>query len=258
MKKHLYLSLIPESLIASMLPPDEFGAYYATGTHRHSRGRAIFFEVSRDIRSDYFHLDEIDKRCIPHPDGRPRKSTYLGVYRVLEHVGRDSLGKIYLVTADGRVLGLNPADEAPQDGKLGLHLYQELCPLRPRVASNLGPQGFGAKLTDRSHPVSVSRIVFCELRLDELAEDPERGKADDLPYASIAHLRDCLVLLRDHPEKQVKVVVRTMPEDFLYRTILGGFYVADASGLTYYPMPELEILERDHHEWERSAMSSLL
>ncbi len=257
MRKHLYLSLIPESLIASMLPPDEFGAYYATGTQRHSRGRAIFFEVSSDIRSDYFPLDEIEKRCVPHPDGRPRKSTYLAVYRVLEHVGREFLGKIHLVTADGRVLGLDPAEEVPRDGESGLYLYQELCPLRPRVASTLGPRAFGEKLTDRSQPVSVNRIAFCRLRLDELAEDPERGKADDLPYASIAHLRDCLLLLRDHPEKQSKVVVRTMPEDFLYRTVLGGFYVADASGLTYYPMPDPECLEREHYEWVRSAMSSL-
>ena len=31
MSVHLYLSLIPEALIASMLPPEEFVQYYATG-----------------------------------------------------------------------------------------------------------------------------------------------------------------------------------------------------------------------------------
>lgn len=189
MDVHLYLSLIPESLVASMLPPDDFGAYYATGTQRHSRGRAIFFEVSRDIRSDYLAVDDIEKRCVPHADGRPRKSTYLGVYRVLEHVSREFLGTLYLVTADGKVLGLDPA-EPPEDPGTGLHLYQELCPLRPRVVSKLGPRGFGAKLTDRRQPVSLDRLVYCELRLDELANDPEKGRADDLPYANIAHLRE--------------------------------------------------------------------
>ena len=29
---YLYLSLIPEALIASMLPPEEFGTYLAVGT----------------------------------------------------------------------------------------------------------------------------------------------------------------------------------------------------------------------------------
>ncbi len=256
MKTHLYLSLIPESLVASMLPPEEFGAYYATGTQQLSRGQAIFFEVSPEIRSDYFPMDEIDKRCVPHPDGRPRKSTYIGVYRVLEHVPREFLGKLYLVTADGKVLGLDPG-ETPQSKKAGLHLYQELCPLRPRVVTTLEPHAFGRKLTDRRQPVSVERIAYCDLRLDELAEDPENGKADDLPYANIAHLRDCLKLVRDHPDKQIKTVIRTLPEDFFYRTVLNGFYVADASGLTSYPMPALERLERDHYEWWRSVVASL-
>ena len=45
MTVHLYLSLIPEALIASMLTPEEFGAYYAVGSEKKSRGQAIFFEI---------------------------------------------------------------------------------------------------------------------------------------------------------------------------------------------------------------------
>ena len=41
----LYLSLIPQGLIASMLEPEAFGSYYSVGTKVHSRGEAIFFEV---------------------------------------------------------------------------------------------------------------------------------------------------------------------------------------------------------------------
>ena len=105
------------------------------------------------------------------------------MYRVLEHVPRESLGKMYLVTADGKVLGLD-AGAAPEEKGANLHLYQELCPLRPRVVSNLGPRAFGRKITDRGQPVSVDRIIFCELKLDGLGEDPEKAKADDLPYAN--------------------------------------------------------------------------
>ncbi len=256
MNIHLYLSLIPESLIASMLPPDEFGAYYATGTQRHSRGRAIFFELPVDLKLPGLALEDLAERCVPHPDGRPRKSTYLAVYRVLEQISRDLLGTLYLVTADGKVLGLE-AGKVPPSAEPELHLYQELCPLRPRVVSNLAPAAFGKRLTDRRHPVSVDRIAFCELRLNGLARDPENGKADDLPYPNIAHLRDCLTVVRDHPEKQVKAVVRSMPDDFLYRTVKGGFYVADATGVSAYPMPAVDKLERDHYDWWRSALSSL-
>ncbi len=252
MSAHLYLSLIPESLIASMLAPEEFGAYFATGTKGHSRGRAIFFELSPDFQSDYLPLKDISRLCVPHSDGRPRKSTYLGVYRVLEHVPREALGRMYLVTADGKVLGLDAADP-PAEEPNGLHLYQELCPLRPRVASNLDPHAFGKQLTDRRQLVSVDRLAFCELRLDELAKDPVKGRADDLPYPHIKHLRDCLELLRNQPEKQMKTVARSMPEDFHYRTVLGGFYVADDSGLTSYPMLDQQRLERDHYDWWRSA-----
>ena len=45
MTVHLYFSLIPEALIASMLPPEQFGQYYATGHKYKSKGQAIFFEV---------------------------------------------------------------------------------------------------------------------------------------------------------------------------------------------------------------------
>ncbi len=44
MTVHLYLSMLPEALIASMLSPEEFGIYYAVGSQKKSRGQAIFFE----------------------------------------------------------------------------------------------------------------------------------------------------------------------------------------------------------------------
>ena len=38
---HYYLSLIPQGLIASMLPPEQFGSYYALGSSTHARGEAL-------------------------------------------------------------------------------------------------------------------------------------------------------------------------------------------------------------------------
>ena len=84
---YLYMSLIPQALIASMLEPAEFGRYFAVGTRVHSRGEAIFFEVDPSLLpAGEFPLGLIAQRCVAKPDGRPKKSVYLGIYRVLSRV----------------------------------------------------------------------------------------------------------------------------------------------------------------------------
>ena len=135
---HLYLSMIPEALIASMLTPEEFGVYYAVGTAKKSRVQAVFFEVDPNFRHDYFRIEEGIRRCVPHEDGSPKASIYISVYRVLEHVLLDVIKKLYLVTQDGRVLGLESSAELPAETE-GLHLYQEIIPVHPLVVSTLGP-----------------------------------------------------------------------------------------------------------------------
>ena len=65
MKIHYYLSLIPDSLIASMLPPEEFGSYYALGSHKRSRGQAIFFEIDPDKAGG-----AIDREMVRHAVSR--------------------------------------------------------------------------------------------------------------------------------------------------------------------------------------------
>ena len=73
MSIHLYLSLIPEALIASMLPPEEFGSYYAVGTTKKQHGEAIFIELDSDFRHDFFPIEEGLKQCVPLRDGSPNK-----------------------------------------------------------------------------------------------------------------------------------------------------------------------------------------
>lgn len=258
METYLYLSLIPEALIASHLNPAEFGNYYSVGAQKRSRGQAIFFEVSPDFRSDYLPLDHIEKRCVPHEDGSPRKSTYLSIYRALEHVPLAALGKLYLTTDDGRVLGLEAAPYPAPAGPETLHFYQELCPVTPCVASKLAPDAFAKYITDRVNPISVEKIVFTELRINGLAEHPDTAETANLPYSNIDHLRDCLKELRNRYAKATKVVERDTPGGLLYRTIAGGFYVGDRTGLKYYPMPSRDELETRHFAWWRSALSSFV
>lgn len=259
MKSYLYLSLVPEALIASMLPPVDFGSYMAIGTKKRSRGQAIFFALNG--RGELpFDLSGLEERCAPHPDGQPKHSVYLGIYRVLERVPTAAIGNLYLVTPDGRVLEIEAAAEAAAEaasaatpGGRRFHLYQEICPLATRVASALAPAEFAAYVTDAGTPIYVPKICFVELQLGELADDPEHGSEPPLPYQALPHLRDCLVQLRDNPRKRTKTVDRTHPQSFAYRAVDTGVYLGDGRELRVYPFPSEEQLQSTHYLWWRSA-----
>ena len=92
---YLYLSVIPQALVASMLEPEDFGRYYSVGIQVHSRGEAIFFAVDPDkIPPGEFPLHLVAQRCVPKPDGSPKKSVYLGIYRVLSRIPVAALGSV--------------------------------------------------------------------------------------------------------------------------------------------------------------------
>lgn len=252
MKRYLYLSITPEALISSMLPPAEFGNYHAVGTRKRTRGQAIFFEVDAEKAGDYVPHEYIEKRCVPHKDGSPKRSVYLSIYRVLETIPLQALKNLYLTTDDGRVLGLEQAKYQP-DTSNQLHLYQELCPVTVRVASNLEPKDFMTRVTDTSHHVAVPRLFFADLQLDELSNDPVEGSAENLPYANIPHLRDCLIDIQRNDQKLTKTVIRFLKGEFLYRTTKNGFFVGDQNMMLFYPFPSKEELEASHWVWWRSA-----
>jgi len=256
MKTYIYLSLIPEGLIASHLPPAEFGNYLSVGSQKNSRGQAIFFEIE-PFDCDYFAWEEIESHCVPHEDGRPKRSAYLGIYRVLEHVPLSAFKNLYLATDDGRVLELNPAAFEPAPF-LQHHLYQELCPVTPRVVSKLNPREFCMAITDRHKAVSVNTIAFCELNLNKLARDPDSDDVEDLPYPNISHLRDCMKELELKSSKNSKQVDRALYSQILFRTIKNGFFVGNQESMLYYPMPDLDTLEREYYAWWRSAQNVAL
>ena len=253
---HLYFTLLPEALVASHLAPEEFGKYQAVGVHHRSSSQSLFFEIDPDFDSGYLPVRELSKRCRPHEDGSPRKSTYLGIYRVLEHLPVQAFGDLYVTTDDGRVLRLEKGTYE-EEGESGLYLYQEFVPVQPRVASSLSPSKFCRYITDRNQPVSVDRIVFCDLGLDDLAVDPLNGHGDDLPYGDLAHLRDCLSSVWKKGSKDVKVVNRFLRRQIHFRMICRGFFVGGGDEMLFYPMPSKQDMETVHYEWWRSAQTSL-
>ena len=251
MSVHLYLSLIPESLIASMLSPFEFGNYLAVGTKKRTRGQAMFFSLG-DLDKTPFDIQNLESRCVPHPNGEPKHSVYLSVYRVLERIPTSAIRNLFMATPDGRVLELEPYEGEPQQYQ-PYNLYQEICPVHPRVVSTLDPKRFTRYITDPNNPIHVPKICFVDLRLGELASDPENGGANDLPYRAINHLRDCLVELRDNPGKGTKTVDRIHPQAFPYQTVASGVYLGSGKDLLFYPFPSAEKLQSTYYQWWRSA-----
>jgi hypothetical protein len=254
MTVHLYLSMIPEALIASMLTPDEFGVYYAVGAEKKARGQAVFCEIDPGFRDDFFRIDEGVERCVPHEDGSPKRSIYISVYRVLEHIPLGAVERLYLVTQDGRVLGLDPTGDSPEETE-GMHLYHEIAPVRARVVSALGPRGFYDLIVRNPMSLlSLPAVCFVELGLGELAKDPEYGAVRDLPYPGIDHLRQCLVDLQTKTV-ETKMVDRLVPASFPYRTIQNGLFMGRRveERIIYFPLPSREELRADHYRWWRSA-----
>lgn len=252
MSKHLYLSLYPEALIASMLSPEEFGVYYAVGSHKKTRGQAMFLELDVDFRHDYFDIERGLDLCVPHEDGAPKKSVYISTYRVLEHVPLPVMKRLYLVTAYGEVLGLAPSADYPAAGE-GAHMYQEIAPVQPLVVSTLGPQAFyNMIINEPESMVHLPAIAFVELRLGELARNPEFGAVDDLPYTFIHHLRECIMEL-DEKRVHTKMVNRVQPVAFPYRTIKSGVFIGNQESLLYFPLPSREELRGKYYRWWRSA-----
>lgn len=73
---HLYFSLIPEALIASMLGPEQFGQYYATGHKYKSKGQAIFFEVDPTFRHE-FSTSTRGSSAVPRTRTAPPRTRFM-------------------------------------------------------------------------------------------------------------------------------------------------------------------------------------
>ena len=253
MSRFIYLTATPEALIASMLPPTDFGAYLSTGTKKRNKGQAIFFEVDLGGIEKLIDVDSLNRRCVAKPDGAPKSSVYLSVYKVLEMIPLSALKSLYLTTDSGQTLELKKVPyDSTKEIKGKLRLFQELCPVTPLVASELTPSAFMKKLTDGSIPIVLPKLFFVDLKLGELATNPLGGSAEHLPYSNVGHLRDCLEILKGEYEKHMKTVQRIYSGSLLYRTIESGFYVGLRDEIVFYPYPSMTELENINYDFFRA------
>jgi hypothetical protein len=256
MTTHLYmLCYRSEALVASQLEPEAFGRYMAVGTQKNVRGNVLFFEIDPSLKSDYFRLDNLAQRCMPHVDGSPKRSKYISVYRVLEHLPLSVFGKLYLATADGRVIALEASPYEKDIEAPGPNLYEELCPINPLVVSALPPVAFLKFLTDPTNPVSVPRLFFVDMLIDR---DENGMLAGFLPYPDPLHILDCIRDLERGGGKLTKTVSRSPRLHGFFRTIRRGFFLGDQTGFRFYRFPDRRTLEVDYAKWWRSASESLV
>ena len=251
---HLYFSLIPEALIVSMLSPEEFGQYYATGHHFKHKGQALFFELDPAFRDESLNVEQAVALCTPHKDGTPKHSVYASVYRVLERIPLSAIGKLYLCTAYGQTLAVD-RKEIDNASAPCLHLYQDLAPVNSLVVSTLNPaEHYRSVTVEPAKLIKFPALCFVEFGLGELATNPESGSESNLPYPFMHHLREGLIAL-NATNKPSKLVHRVHALDIQYRMIKGGFYIGNGADFAYYAMPTHQELREQHSKWWRLANS---
>ena len=247
---HYYLMVSPtEALIASMLDSNHFSSYMSIGPQKTAAEQLIFIELTGEFGGD-FDWDYARRACKPHPDGTPKNSVYLSVYRVLERVPLSYLGPLSLVTRDGRSLQIEQRSYHPPQVWPGYALYKELCPVTPLVASTLPAEPFSRYLLDTTNHISVPAIVFADVDLGDLNHtDQGPGTGEDRK-----HIQMCFDEIRSQPGKRSKTIDRSSNIRFTYHNIGQGIFIArHKDGLVFYPMPTREEIREHHFEWGRSA-----
>ncbi len=257
--QHLYLILFPnEALVASELPPADFGQHYAIGSPRHFSGKVIFAEIDISFRHPYFKIDDYLAQTTSGKPGVPKKTKFIKSYRVLEHVDFQALRELYLVTVDGRVLPLQKGN--PDFGETshtpGIRIYQELCPLRPLVASNLAPAAFGRYMTTEAESKGAPKLFFTELTIDVagLLQQDEPLLHSPLPNVHPAHLVASLKELAAKPDKRTKTIsLKSIFDDVGYNRVGAGYWLVAGDEVVFYPMPAESEIEEKHYDWWKSV-----
>jgi hypothetical protein len=255
-QKHLYLILFPnEALVASQLSPEDFGKHYSIGSPRHFTGKVIFAEVDVSFRHEYLRIDEYLALTESGRPGAPKRTKFVKSYRVLEHIDFSALRKLYLVTTNGAILGLEKGQEPQRHGPGGrVQVYQEICPLRLLVASHLDPRQFGNYITQETWSKGAPKIFFTQYDIDvEEVVNSNEVRAfgmGPLPNVNPANLPQALKELQADAKKRTKTVSLNPNLDVMsYKAIQPGFWFASADVTVFYRMPTMDELHKKHYSW---------
>jgi len=257
--KHLYMIVFPNnSLLASQLEPEEFAKHYTVGTAKHYQSKVIFAELDINFRDPYFAIDKYLALTVPHEDGSPKKTKFIRSYAVLEHVDLKAIQKLYLVTAGGRALGIEPKAYTAINEPGFVRIYQEITPLQNLVGSNLDQRAFGKWITTETDSKGCPKICFTQIDLDVdefLHDNADRTIiTSPIPEHHPWRLYDCLRQLKADPAMKTKTIsLGSALRHISYTKIHHGFWFADGKEFLFFPMPTQEELEENYYSWWREV-----
>lgn len=258
-QKHLYAIMYPNSaLVASQLPPHEFGRYYSVGTARYYSGKMMFIEVDINFRNDYFPIDEYLDLTVEHEDGTPKMTKFIASYRVLEHLDFKSLGAMSLVTVNGEVLRIERQEYKPLPEPGRVRIIQELNPIQLLVASTYDQKELGKYLTTPNNPKGAPKLLFTQLDLnvEKFLADWKANPflSPPIPGVHPQKLASTLeALLADGEPRTKSIGIQSVFDRVTYGGLRHGFFLAHGDDLLYYPMPSQDELQRDHYTWWKSS-----
>ncbi len=254
-KKHLYMIVFPiNALVASQLEPKRFGEHYTMGSAKHTSGKVIFAELDINYRNDYFDIDSYLDKTVPHDDGSPKKTKFISSYNVLEHIDLEAIKKLFLVTTNGKVLPLEPADYTAYNAPGLIRIYQEIAPLETLVASTLDQRDFGKFITVDAKSKGAPKMLFTQIDFDiQHFLDTNYNKEIfqiDLPGINPYRFHDCIMELKNKPDKFTKTIsLGSLLRSISYKFLRHGFWFVHDEELKFFPMPSMEELENDHFYW---------
>lgn len=255
---HLYKILYPNNaLIASQLTPEQFANHYTSGSDKHYNGKVIFAEIDPSFRNPFFPIDEALGHVKAHPDGRPKATKFIANYRVLEHINFDAIMVLYLCTAQGHLLPLQPAEFTNHEEKEQIRIYAEISPMRMLILSDLDFAGFGKFITDPLDFKSAPAQFYTQFNVDvaDFIAYFKKQPFTNSPISSIhpSCLRDAYNNLKKYQNKHNKgLCLNSTLSTISYKLISRGYMFASQAQMKFFPMPEKDYIEHHHFKFYKN------
>ena len=253
-QKHLYMICFPiNALVASQLDAEKFGEHYTTGSSKHFSGKVIFAEIDINFRHEKFKIDDYLAQTVPHENGEPKKTKFIASYNVLEHIPLDAIQKLFLCTANGKVLPIEPAEYTAVNAPNLFRIYQEITPLDTLVLSSKDQREFGKFIT-KSVSKGAPKIMFTQIDFNienflTLNKNKEIFQID-LPGVNPYRFYDCVMELKNNPDKITKTVgLGSLLREISYKFLKHGFWFATQDEFKFFPMPSIQELEDKYFYW---------
>jgi len=263
-QKYLYLLLFPnQSLIASQLQPDKFAQHYAQGSTGFFGGNFLFAEVDSGFRNKFFKIEEAYNDLKPHEDGRPKATKYVCNYRTLEHIDFDALKNLFYCNAFGNYIELKSAEFDKDSDSLksnfndDLAIYLDINPTKMVVLTRHNLFDYGVFSTDPKSFVSSPAILYTQVNfdIDDFLTQFEINPFMPLKIPGIhpSRMRDGILEVKNSPTKKNKGISFDCPFDKIsYRNLLHGFMFMSTEQKKFYPLINMEEVEKDFYKFWKS------